>query len=405
MYEDFPFDMVDLTYLLKLEVKRRGTVSWDVNCPFCQDRKGKMNLNLMKKVFRCNRCGESGGMLDLYGRLYGVDRAAACEEIKDALGRGKTDKEYVAAKREVEKKPPEIAQAEPAPSPIRHKTYTMLLSLLPLAESHKANLTDRGFSISRIEENGYKSTPAFGYKKLVERLKKEQCRVEGVPGFYLDKDGKWTVNFSSKNAGFLVPVRDMDGLITAMQIRLDHPYDGRKYIWLSSAGRLMGVTSGSPVHFAGEVGKKTVYVTEGPLKADLSHFLSGESFAAVAGVNLYGNLAPVIEQLKEQGTNRIYEAYDMDKRLSLQCRQDYKEDVCRACELREEGEGKAICPRKEIKKSNIQKGCKQLYRICREAGIESRSLTWDMDEKGEWKERIKGVDDYLVSLKKEVGKG
>lgn len=399
MYEDFPFDMVDLAFLLKLEVKRRKTSSWDVNCPFCQDREGRMNLNLVKKVFRCNRCGESGGMLDLYGKLYGVDHAAACEEIKVSLGRGGTSKEYVVRKKELEKRLEEVLQSEPASDAVKHKTYTKLLSLLTLAESHEEKLKERGFSIDCIRENGYKSTPAFGYKKLVERLVEEGCIVQGVPGFYQDKDGRWTVSFSAKNAGFLVPVRNMDGLIVGMQTRLDHPYDGRKYIWFSSASLLMGVTSKSPVHFVGEEGKKTVYVTEGPLKADLSHHLSGESFVAVAGVTQYGNLSPVMKRLKEMGTRTVYEAYDMDKLLKLVCQRDYKEEYCHACELNSVGKGKVICPKKQIKRNNIQRGCRNLYRICRENKLAPKSLTWDMDKGGEWNGIIKGIDDYLFSIK------
>lgn len=400
MYEkDFPFDMVDLAYLLKLEVKHKTGASWNVNCPFCQDRKGKMNLNLKKKVFRCNRCGESGGMLDLYGKLYNVDYAAANEEIMEALGKGSEKSDYIVQKKELDKKLPEVEQAETATVKERNRTYTMLLRFLPLAVSHEANLLERGFSRRRIYANGYKSTPAYGFKKLAERLLKEGCRVEGIPGFYLDKDERWTVNFSAKDAGFLVPVRNMDGLIEGMQIRLDHPYDGRKYIWFSSANRRMGVTSKSPVHFVGEEEQECVFVTEGPLKADLANFLSGRTFAAVAGVNLYGNLPPVMKQLKQQGTRLVYEAYDMDKLLKLICQNDYKEEYCSECKIREEGIGKAICPKKEIKRSNIQKGCKNLYRICKECGLESKSLTWDTDEKGEWNGNIKGVDDYLFDLK------
>ena len=69
MREDLPFNMADVAGLVGLQIKRRGSISWEAYCPFCQDEKGKMNLNLKKNVFRCNRCGESGGMLDLYGRL------------------------------------------------------------------------------------------------------------------------------------------------------------------------------------------------------------------------------------------------------------------------------------------------------------------------------------------------
>lgn len=400
LYDELPFNMADLASLLNLEIKRQSAAKWDVNCPFCQERKGRMNLNMTKNVFRCNRCGEAGGMLDLYGRLYGLDYASACDEIKAALGIGRVEKEYVIKRKEQEKKQPEIPQSEPAEDTVRHKTYTTLLSLLPLAESHEASLVGRGFSIDNIRENGYKSTPVFGFKKLVENLRKDDCTITGVPGFYQDGDGNWTIHFNAKNAGFLVPVRNMDGRIVGMQIRLDHPYDGRKYIWLSSAGLSMGVTSKSPVHFTGKEGENTVYVTEGPLKADLAHCISGKSFAAVAGVNMYGNLPPIMERLRGKGTNLIYETYDMDKRLSLLCQRDYREDVCRECEFWKEGEGKVTCPKKEIKKKNIQNGCKQLYRICKEAGLSSKSLTWDMNEKGEWKGNVKGIDDYLCDLQK-----
>ena len=87
MREDLPFNMADVAGLVGLQIKRRGSISWEAYCPFCQDEKGKMNLNLKKNVFRCNRCGESGGMLDLYGKLYHVDHGTACSEIKELLGR------------------------------------------------------------------------------------------------------------------------------------------------------------------------------------------------------------------------------------------------------------------------------------------------------------------------------
>ena len=66
---------------------RFGDMEIDVDCPLCDDHKGKMNLNLQKNVFRCNRCGESGGMLNLYAKAYGVDIKTARKEIIEATGR------------------------------------------------------------------------------------------------------------------------------------------------------------------------------------------------------------------------------------------------------------------------------------------------------------------------------
>lgn len=88
--------------------------------------------------------------------------------------------------------------------------------------------------MEQIEENGYKNTPVFGFRKLTERLLESGCTVEGVPGFYQEKDGGWSVHFYPKSSGFMVPVRNLEGLIVGIQIRQDHPRDGRKYMWLSS---------------------------------------------------------------------------------------------------------------------------------------------------------------------------
>jgi len=93
--QDFPFNIKDVAYLLNLHIRHKNTVSLDADCPFCGDRKGKLNLNLKKNVFKCNRCGESGGMLALYGKIYGVDNQTACKEIKDALGRNEKALSYL----------------------------------------------------------------------------------------------------------------------------------------------------------------------------------------------------------------------------------------------------------------------------------------------------------------------
>lgn len=84
----FSYDITDVVHLLQLRVRHKNSSSMDVNCPFCGETKGKMNVNLQKNVFRCNRCDASGGMLELYGRLHGVSSAEANRQIREALGKG-----------------------------------------------------------------------------------------------------------------------------------------------------------------------------------------------------------------------------------------------------------------------------------------------------------------------------
>lgn len=397
MDKDFPFNIKDIAYLLNLYIRHKSAVSWDADCPFCGGR-GKLNLNLKKNVFRCNRCGENGGMLVLYGRVYGVDNKTAKEEIEDTLNCHERCLSYEIKQKSIQKDVLEIVNAELASIEDRNRTYSMLLSMLVLADAHKENLLKRGLTEAQIEQNGYKSTPLFGFKKLTRRLMDAGCRVEGVPGFY-QEDGEWTLHFSKNTAGYLVPYRDAEGRIQGMQIRLNQPFDGCKYMWMSSVNFHMGVSSGSPVHLAGELGATVVYITEGGLKGDVAHALSGETFGCIAGVNLYANLPEFLKTMKQHGTKYVYEAYDMEKLLEPICYGDYNEK-CIQCEHYKGHMVKndVLCEKKVRKKKNIQNGCQKLTEFCRSQNLPVKMLTWDTDAKGGWKGNIKGIDDYLFGL-------
>ena len=87
---DFPFGIMDVVKLLHLKVRRRQANSAYVDCPFCNDYRGKMNVNYAKDAWRCNYCGESGGMLSLYARMNNTTTSDAYREICDALQTGDT---------------------------------------------------------------------------------------------------------------------------------------------------------------------------------------------------------------------------------------------------------------------------------------------------------------------------
>ncbi len=86
----FSYDITDVVHLLQLRVRHKNSSSMDVNCPFCGETKGKMNVNLQKNVFRCNRCDASGGMLELYGRLHGVSVQRQTDKSGKLWERGNT---------------------------------------------------------------------------------------------------------------------------------------------------------------------------------------------------------------------------------------------------------------------------------------------------------------------------
>ena len=60
--DTFPFGIADVVELLGLTVHRRLPSSLYLNCPFCGDQRGRLNVNTDKNVWRCNRCGAAGGI-------------------------------------------------------------------------------------------------------------------------------------------------------------------------------------------------------------------------------------------------------------------------------------------------------------------------------------------------------
>lgn len=354
---DFPFNITDVADMLNIRIRRRGGKSIYADCPFCDDTRGKLNLNLEKNCFRCNYCGKSGGMVVLYAEVHNISNTEAYREICEIL-HGQEYKVSCACK-EKTKLPESSTHASLYNC---NQTYEMLLSLLNLTDNHIKKLKERGLSDEDIQKNGYKSTPTFGFDRLTDMLIKKGCVVEGVPGFYKKGNGEWTMNFKSSCFGILIPVRSVSGLILGFQIRLDKPFEyknGRKtkYIWFSSSEEDKGVSSGGPVHFVGNPCDETVFITEGPLKADVAHALSGRTFLAVAGVGNLKGLSEPLEILKRNGTRTIYDAYDMDKHENV-----------------------------HVKQAEIK-----LISLIKSHGFNAKILNWDT--------KFKGIDDYLLSLK------
>lgn len=382
----FDYDIRDIVRVLNLRVRRKTGSSYDVDCPFCGHKRGKMNVNIQKNVFRCNYCNEKGGMLDLYARLHGVSKSEANRQIREALNLGRYREDY---KRPEKPEEPEIpVNSEKASDEEINHTYSTLLSLLTLSDKHREDLMRRGLTEQQIEMQRYRSVPMFGLKNLIRKLQDKGCVVQGVPGFFQDKDGKWTIHFTAKNSGILIPILSLEGLIQGFQIRLDHVTDSRKYIWLSSVNYPYGVSSGSPVHVIGNLDKREIYVTEGALKGTIAHYFSGATFICVPGVSQYKNLRPIIEYLAKRNLERVYEAYDMDKKMQIIC--DGKYSKCRECMGKNPN---GTCPYKIQKREIIQNGCKKLYELCQEYGFPVKRLLWDTDEQNEWQGNVKGIDD------------
>lgn len=242
-----------------------------------------------------------------------------------------------------------------------------MMSALSLTPAHREHLrSKRGLTDAQIDQFGFKSTPPPEFCRILARqLAEFGYRVQGVPGFYIDDYGKWTIKFHRRTSRILIPIRSVEGLLFGLQTRLVKPIrdkddppekSGIKYLTLSSTGKNMGTTSKCPIHFVGDPCSRIVYVTEGALKADIVHALTGCSFAAMIGANNTAGLDELFAFLRKNGTEEIIEAEDMDK---------YSNDM-------------------------VSKGASKVCQLAVKHGMTCRRLVWNPN--------YKGIDDWQLAL-------
>ncbi len=287
----------------------------EASCPFCGDHgKGKyhLSLNTLTDQYRCNLCGAKGNSVTLYARAKGVSNREAFREL------AKGGNVYPLPQQPT----PQNTERQPRPLAERHEIYTDMLNFLTLSDQHRENLLGRGFSEERIEQNMYRTMPKTeaGRKILAYLLRVCGHELLGIPGFRTYY-GTWTLCGPD---GFLIPVRDKDGLIQGLKIRLDDEDNpDRKYRWLSSRGQTNGTRSYSWVHVTGNTQSKRAYLTEGPLKGDAASFLMDDAlFICLGGVNATNGLQ---DTLLDLGVTEVVEAMDMDQTTNPQVRRAVQE--------------------------------------------------------------------------------
>jgi len=311
--------MTDIIPLIGIPYPPYGRSSYYVPCPCCDDnpRKKHLNINLQKDVFRCPRCGFSGGVFDLYAHYAGIDRANARETLLERLNM----KDHAPVKEHPAPSFAPLIECPVTDVETRDATYTAFLQRLTLATDHRTNLLNRGLSLDDIERLGYKTTPAVGTSAIARQLVSEGLYLTGVPGFYRENDDRW--NFIHECRGILIPVRDPQGRIQGLQIRRDN-VTRRKFRWVSSVGKKDGCRAEGWTHLAGRP-RDRVIITEGPMKADVIASLTGQTVLAVPGVNALTQLETTLAYLRENGTESIMTAFDMDFLINPHVQNGYRE--------------------------------------------------------------------------------
>lgn len=204
-----------------------------------------------------------------------------------------------------------------APPERRDQVYRAFLGLLTLEGHHKTNLLERGFDNKDISGHMYRSVPPFkGRWKIAETLIKQGHSLVGIPGFYqaTGKNGHPYWTFKGP-LGIFIPIKDDQGLIIGLRIRLDNPTVNdkgkvkNKYLWFSSLGEYLGTGSGAPLHF--EVGESGIFwITEGEFKAHMIRKVSRHWVISIPGVEVWMDVANYILR---NDIKRVIIAFDMDK--------------------------------------------------------------------------------------------
>jgi predicted RNA-binding Zn-ribbon protein involved in translation (DUF1610 family) len=300
-------DVVDTAVLCNLEIKPVTMASSEVaaKCPFCGDRKYRMYLSREwnNPTFYCQNCGEGGNAVTLYARLRNVGTKEAYIALMENPSVAKSQNtEIYTPNREIK------------PLKQRHEIYLELLKLLTLSDRHRKNLRERGLSDRMIEGNMYKSMPESEFERnLIAGRLSNRYNLTDMPGFFT-KQCQWRLY---GKRGILIPVCTKDNLIQGLQIRLDDVSD-KKFRWLSTNNFENGTKISGYMHVTGDITSDTLYITEGPLKADVASYLAGGAlFVGLTGVNATGQLAEVIGLINPK---RIVECIDMDKVRNLQVR-------------------------------------------------------------------------------------
>ena len=360
----------------------------DIDCPACK-HKGKLHLDFSKNVFRCNACGEAGGVLKLHQiYLQLPDTKTAYADLAKRWN-NLTDEDK--AKVPVGTAEPEKVIPKATFIDLRDRVYRELLQLLSLSDEHKKDLLKRGLTEEQIKNGGYKSLPVLGFCTLAElslwkavnipdfqqalkfwRAAFDKNGGANIPGYFqADSD----IRIVRRKAGYFVPVRDRIGRISGMQIRYDALPENatekqkemyHKYSWFSSSEKNTGctITGIETIHHVGFDTSKTpetIYLTEGALKADIASALSGKPFIALIGVNNSSQLKKELEILKANGTKMVKVAVDMDYR----------------------------------DKPTVRNALDKIMNIISDAGLDSVMLTWP--------EEYKGIDDFLLENRRRRG--
>ncbi len=216
-----------------------------------------------------------------------------------------------------------MTAAQTAPVEVRDRVYRDFLRLLYLHPRHREDLLRRGLTEWEIRRNGYRSVPETESPwSVCRRLIRTGHDLAGIPGFYKARGPRggtyWTFD---RQPGYFIPVRDEKGRIQVLQRRMDDARGG-KYKLFSGHKNRGGCSCGTPAHVArpAEVKDRRVWITEGPLKADIAGKYLG---AVVVGALSAATWRPAIPAVLALEAEEVVIALDRDMETNMEVARAY----------------------------------------------------------------------------------
>ena len=374
-----------------LHIKYGNKKNEKIPCPMCRNTTFYMNME--NGVGHCFRptCGFKANHTGYYGAHVGKDLEGAREEMYAYMGvpfeRSKksasssTPFKAQMPKRELKKA---VFEEESLILPIeeRDKVNREIIASHPFIDRHKKDMKKRGLTDEEIAKLPYCSYGYSDEKALAQSYLAKGLKLLGVPGFYEDDDKQITLRKLKK--GILIPFKDSEGRIQGFQLRKNNEdlktwkENGKtkkenKCNWLSSTGLKGGTKIPAYCHYACDfvyslemerviplVKNGKITVTEGGMKGDIVHFISGESIIALPGVKALKEFEKELPFLKKIGVKCIEDAFDMDY----------------------------------LTNEDVQKQRDVLKEMIESNGFRYEIRTWDV--KAENHADLKGLDDYLA---------
>jgi DNA primase len=276
-----------------VRLRRQGR-AYVGRCPFHDDR-GRPNLTVYPdtQTYICYVCRARGDAVDFVARLDGLTQGQAARRLSGQAGAVR----------------PPLQAAKPRDPDHLDLVYRLALGSLDLSERHRQNLRARGLTEETIHARGYRTLESDEDRRRAVRAISRSLGEDAmrqVPGFGI-AGGQWVL---AGPDGLLVPVLDAHGRIVGIQVRTSDPK--RKYRWLSTPSLTAGASSGSPAHVANpSLGHDDlVWVTEGPLKADVVAAKMGRCAVAAPGVAAWRRCLPMIQEIKPR---TVIVAFDQDE--------------------------------------------------------------------------------------------